>query len=532
MQVDSALVDRILKLNSESPDCELVSVFLRHTHRLFFTGERKLLEEPEEKMVARLGITYGVLRRLGFSQDRVDECLRAIQGVDLEEAYEWVHSFPASKVKACSFFLQLLIHCLEEELEEKGAVIDSNFRIVLLIASLIVCDDPEDSKASRRKRKELLSPTPRNSLPTSTPSSPSPAPTVASKLDANAPVFVPARQQPTSDKDVVKARALTSVESTGSTPSRGSSPDMDDLVAEYIRIKMQITDLTARGKPAANYDPALVQRLQEKLMAVKSHYFFDERDAETQYQSERAKADTFLLQSRLRGSPKLPVTSEKKLEKPSSADPNLEARDAPTPPDIPDIFDQHEEGLGGMLEILDALPSEIAGEQGTTIRVRDMILPKHWSSKTPKALLAELVFKVDRYAAVTYAIVSGPSRAKRASVTVNWEGRKMGEWVMRDIACHTEAQAEYYVATLALHALTFPTTDGFAAGSSGALANHTSFRLLPPVFRDLWDELEMDRKLREDLINRQVWANMRNIVEQKIDTRPTVNTFRSTCSSH
>jgi ATP-dependent RNA helicase DHX29 len=62
---------------------------------LSLPGERKLLEEPEEKTVARLGITYGVLRRLGFSQHRVDECLRAIQGVDLEEAYEWVHLFPA-----------------------------------------------------------------------------------------------------------------------------------------------------------------------------------------------------------------------------------------------------------------------------------------------------------------------------------------------------------------------------------------------------------------------------------------------------
>jgi ATP-dependent RNA helicase DHX29 len=161
-----------------------------------------------------------------------------------------------------------------------------------------------------------------------------------------------------------------------------------------------------------------------------------------------------------------------------------------------------------------------------------MVLPKHWSSKTPKTLLAELVFKVDRYAAVTYGIVSGQSRAKRASVMVNWEGRKTDEWAMLDVACHTEAQAEFYVATLALHALTFPTTDGFAAGSSGAFANQTSFRLLPPVFRDLWDELEVERKLREDLINRHVWANVRNIVEQKIDARSAVNIFRNTCSSH
>ncbi|KAG1757436.1 P-loop containing nucleoside triphosphate hydrolase protein [Suillus lakei] len=468
LQVDSALVDRILKLNWESPDCE------------------KLLEETEEKIVTRLGITYGVLRRLGFSQERVNECLRAIQGVDLEEAYEWLY-----------------IYCSEDELEEK------------------VAEDLDDSKVPRRKRKELQSPTPRSPLPASTPLPPSPAVTVASKLDANAPVFVPARHRPASDVDLVKSRAIPPAESTRSSPSRSSSPDIDDLVAEYVRIKMQITDLTARGKPAVDYDPVLVQHLQDKLIAVKSHYFFDEKDAETQYRSERAKVDALLLQSRLRGSsPKLSATQEKKVAKPSSAGPRVEKQDVPVPSDIPDIFDQHEEGLGGMLEILDSLPSEVAGEGGTIIRVRDMVLPKHWSSKTPKTLLAEFVFKVDRYAAVTYNIVSGASRAKRACVMVNWEGKKMDEWVMHDVACPTEIQAEYYIATLALHALTFPATDGFAVGSSGALANHTSFRLLPPVFRDLWGELETDRKSREDLINRQVWANMRNIVEKKIDVRP------------
>jgi len=51
---------------------------------------RKTLDELEEKAVAKLGITYGVLRRLGFSEDRVEKCLRSIHGVDLEEAYEWV----------------------------------------------------------------------------------------------------------------------------------------------------------------------------------------------------------------------------------------------------------------------------------------------------------------------------------------------------------------------------------------------------------------------------------------------------------
>lgn len=48
------------------------------------------MDESEDKAIARLGVTYGVLRRSGFSEERVEECLRAISGVDLEEACDWV----------------------------------------------------------------------------------------------------------------------------------------------------------------------------------------------------------------------------------------------------------------------------------------------------------------------------------------------------------------------------------------------------------------------------------------------------------
>jgi ATP-dependent RNA helicase DHX29 len=53
----------------------------------------KLSDEVEEKAISRLGITYGVLRRLGFSENKVYECLQAINGVSLDEAFEWVSCF-------------------------------------------------------------------------------------------------------------------------------------------------------------------------------------------------------------------------------------------------------------------------------------------------------------------------------------------------------------------------------------------------------------------------------------------------------
>jgi hypothetical protein len=67
--------------------CFSCSRYLPLTHS---SVEPKSLEETDEKLVVRLGLTYGVLRRLGFSDAIVDECLKAIPGVDVDEAYEWV----------------------------------------------------------------------------------------------------------------------------------------------------------------------------------------------------------------------------------------------------------------------------------------------------------------------------------------------------------------------------------------------------------------------------------------------------------
>lgn len=54
--------------------------------------DKVIPEESIDKALPRLGVTYGVLRRLGFSEDRVLECLSAIGlgGVELDVAYDWV----------------------------------------------------------------------------------------------------------------------------------------------------------------------------------------------------------------------------------------------------------------------------------------------------------------------------------------------------------------------------------------------------------------------------------------------------------
>ncbi|KAJ3994983.1 hypothetical protein F5050DRAFT_385699 [Lentinula boryana] len=62
LELDSLMIDRILSLAKESQ-----------------VERKKTLDESEEKAVTKLAITYGILRRLGFAEERVIECLNANQ---------------------------------------------------------------------------------------------------------------------------------------------------------------------------------------------------------------------------------------------------------------------------------------------------------------------------------------------------------------------------------------------------------------------------------------------------------------------
>lgn len=53
---------------------------------------RHYIDQPKEKAAIRLAVTYGILRRLNFSEDWAERCLRAICGIDLDEALDWVGS--------------------------------------------------------------------------------------------------------------------------------------------------------------------------------------------------------------------------------------------------------------------------------------------------------------------------------------------------------------------------------------------------------------------------------------------------------
>lgn len=74
------------------------------------------MDEPEEKLLVRLGLTYGILRRLGFSDARVVQCLHSVHGVDFEEAYDWVIRITCFLPALAYTMAQLTLHCSEDEL--------------------------------------------------------------------------------------------------------------------------------------------------------------------------------------------------------------------------------------------------------------------------------------------------------------------------------------------------------------------------------------------------------------------------------
>lgn len=258
----------------------------------------------------------------------------------------------------------------------------------------------------------------------------------------------------------------------------------------------------------------MMQKLRElgrKIEQASQDYLFDHHEATVRYHQERARLDKSLLQKRL-GSSSSGSNRENPRKCPPSTAPNAK----------PDVSDQESDASSGMLGILeDPDPTEIT-VRGTTLALRNMSLPKRWSGPMPKTLLRDFVAKSDRYAAISYTIISHHSRAKRASVDISWQSRRRDEWLMDDVACPEDSQAEQFIAAIALHSLTYPLTEGFATSAPSSSSASTSFRLLPAVYRELWDELEKSRKLRDDFINRKIWAKLRTIIEEKMGTNSKV----------
>ncbi|KAF8167975.1 P-loop containing nucleoside triphosphate hydrolase protein [Crassisporium funariophilum] len=449
LDIDPALRDRILYAAVDSPGSD----------------GQKLTEESEEKATARLGITYGVLRRLGYGEDRVEECLRSIGGVELDEAFDWLY-----------------LHCSEEEVAT--GTVEAKDPGILRYPSGVTAHNHPTIASPSTPRLEADSPLLRQRDIVCSDSSSAPTlPTKDEKLAL-------------AGKDIanIKARILSSCSTDSDTANIIEQEPRSQNVMEELKV------------------------LRDMIKETSKDYFFDEKEAHTRYTQAREQAKNAALQERLRSV--LPVESgipavivEQNHSKPQTASLTRSTESA----ELFEEDDREEDSSGGVLGFLEDLTLSEVNVRGVTITIRDMALPKHWSGQTPKTMLRDLVNKADRYAAISYSNISNHSRAKQANVTISWQSRKRDEWVMDKVGCPEASQAEQYIATVALHALTYPLTVGFAASAASSAGSQTSFRLLPAVYRDLWDEFEASRKVRDNAVNRKSWAKLRSILDFKLE---------------
>lgn len=330
------------------------------------------------------------------------------------------------------------------------------------------------------------------------------------------------QQQHDTDADVESA----------STVSGSDMADLDPN-AEYAKLKLRIFQ---RG-PDTPETAAANAADKARITDIRQHYFFKEKDAEAEFRKERTRTLAAAKEARLRDPTAPPpvqsssTAKKTRKERPPSLLPSVGLNSGSPKKSATDIHgDTTSEGSGegGMFgTMLDEMPTSevVPGVNGgnTTVRIRDMSLPKQWGGRTPKVLLAEIVHKQDRYAAVSYFLLGGASitsRAVRSGVSVRWGNpgsrQKAQEWRMEEDGCHDQAQSEQFIATVALHALTFATKPGFANSAVSGGGPQTHFRVLPPVYRDLWDELEADRKESEDAANRSIWRRLKEIVEPRL----------------
>ena len=320
--------------------------------------------------------------------------------------------------------------------------------------------------------------------------------------------------------------------STPPTPvcvSDGESPysfDSDeDLDPSTLHAHLRLRALTLRRSGLSEADPK-VASLTKRQNEVAEDYMFNAKDAERVFLSLKVATDEADLKVRLRGEahPTGSTTEGKKRAGKTSSKP---------PPAPEPTAAEEEDDEGTMFStMLDEIPTTELSNIGTTITVRNLPVPKHASfAKSPKTLLSETARKIDKYAVVSYELISGSRMAVRVKCDVRWNGGRTSEWMMDEVGCWDRDQAEWFVSAVALHALAYPLPNeddlGFAAGAQGGVAGISVSGVgnFPVPYRDLWSELEEERKKKEAARNRKVWRCLMEVAEARgvvVEVRSTV----------
>jgi ATP-dependent RNA helicase DHX29 len=282
----------------------------------------------------------------------------------------------------------------------------------------------------------------------------------------------------------------------------------ENPTSAYVSAKFELLTLARSGQS----DSPRSAELHETMDKASKAYLFDRKDAEVAFRAQRSELETASREKRQQ------KKADKKEEMASQAEPSNQseaeasfstAEQGPSKEAAADEKaeeDDDETFFGALGATMEEMPTEETTDEGTTVKVRDFKLPKQYSGKSPKSLLEELVRRREKLARPIFTIIS-KSRAARAKVTIRWENGTVQSFQMDDEACHDQAQAFNYVATMALF----------------ALDNASISRQLPPLFRDLWNEIENRKRLQDEASYREYLKELINLVQPRENQFEPVN---------
>ncbi|GAA5869867.1 hypothetical protein JCM3774_000517 [Rhodotorula dairenensis] len=489
--------------------------------------------EPQDKVIAKVATLFGILEQLGFRSERIEECIKKVKTLEIDDCLDWLY-----------------LHADPDELRREGPIPETIVDTAPPTPRSSRSSNAKGSSGGGAPSPSLAkggSPLP--SKLSRTPSSAAAPPTIATstataeqETELRARILAYGEELDKALNSTAADREEDDDDDDEGGGRDGGDTTLPDANVKYAKLKVQLSEIqraqaaqkrATKGKgdrkgtePVSaeqeKWMDAQVDVLKDRLQAVENDYTFRKVDAEKVYRAERTKLDAAQLAARLNGttldspfaaaSPVAPApSSDAASPEPDAASlgPSAPISQGATPsastaiangsssPPSPNrsgpgaAEEKEDEGFFGTM--LDEMPTEETNDQGTSIPVRNMALPKHFSGRTPRISLQDTVRKLDKHAKVTFAVISR-SRAVRASVTIRWSPDESGApgrvqyFDMQDVACWDQKQAYDYIATVALFAIAMsPQGNGMALNKA-----------LPTVFRDLWDDFVAERTAQEE----------------------------------
>lgn len=405
----------------------------------------------EDKSMPQMGMIYDVLRKLGFDEERVSQCLRMVDVLDIDAAYEWL--------------------CLRSPEGESNI------------------------KTQRPFCKPILSSTKEFCFRVSTfiPNSSDPPPPLLQKKKKPKPKVV-------------------AIDRTISNPEIIHFDEYDDPNEEYAHIKGRIYELEAFKKDI-NLDH--LSQLKARLDRVQDDYFFREKEGKALFSVEKAKIDARLLERKLAAAPlKTPAKENlSKADYSSQPQPPPESKvindifeDAEE--DEVGIFNTLLEGppQSEMVEGIQIQLRDVERPKNWTGRTAKLLLSDVVKKLDRFAVISYSALPDSRTSIAKRAAVSirwnDGFIGEWCMETVGCFTADQAEEYISTVALHGIAfqQSEGFVVS---------------SNSGATSIVQANIRFLPPLLKDLWDVLECQRKDVATEENRRIWSVLYDTYEKR-----------------